>query len=208
MPFAFSGRATRNFLVLVVVMHFILFIDRVNLAAAASVIQQDPWSQQYRARRRLLGLQLRLCSVSADRRLVCRPLRGAAHSHCLRTDLVDHDYRDRGGDRARFTVRGAPGARHGRGGDVAGGHPCALEMDLARLTRRGGGHHSCRRTSRRRGVGADRRLADHLVLLAFFVCRTRRRVGFLGRRVLVVLSRGSASASPHHPRGTGRITGR
>jgi len=41
MPFAFSGRATRNFLVLVVVMHFILFIDRVNLAAAASVIQQD-----------------------------------------------------------------------------------------------------------------------------------------------------------------------
>src|SRR6516225_5697064 len=41
MLFAFSGRATRNFLVLVVVMHFILFIDRVNLAAAASVMQQD-----------------------------------------------------------------------------------------------------------------------------------------------------------------------
>ena len=41
MLFAFSGRATRNFLVLVVVMHFILFIDRVNLAAAASVMQHD-----------------------------------------------------------------------------------------------------------------------------------------------------------------------
>jgi len=41
MLFAFSGRATRNFLVLVVVMHFILFVDRVNLAAAASVMQQD-----------------------------------------------------------------------------------------------------------------------------------------------------------------------
>jgi hypothetical protein len=41
MLFAFSGRATTNFLVLVVVMHFILFIDRVNLAAAASVMQQD-----------------------------------------------------------------------------------------------------------------------------------------------------------------------
>jgi MFS family permease len=41
MLFAFNGRATRNFLVLVVVMHFILFIDRVNLAAAASVMQQD-----------------------------------------------------------------------------------------------------------------------------------------------------------------------
>ena len=41
MPFVFSGRATRNFLGLLVLMHFILFIDRVNLAAAAPVIQQD-----------------------------------------------------------------------------------------------------------------------------------------------------------------------
>jgi len=41
MSFAFSGRATRNFLTLVVVTHFILFVDRVNLAAAASVMQQD-----------------------------------------------------------------------------------------------------------------------------------------------------------------------
>jgi MFS family permease len=41
MPFAFNGRATRSFLALVVVMHFILFVDRVNLAAAASVMQQD-----------------------------------------------------------------------------------------------------------------------------------------------------------------------
>jgi len=41
MRFAFTGRATRNFLTLVVVMHFILFVDRVNLAAAASVMQQD-----------------------------------------------------------------------------------------------------------------------------------------------------------------------
>ncbi len=39
--FGFNGRATRNFLVLLVVMHFILFIDRVNLAAAASVMQKD-----------------------------------------------------------------------------------------------------------------------------------------------------------------------
>jgi len=41
MRFAFAGRATRNFMTLVVVMHFILFVDRVNLAAAASVMQQD-----------------------------------------------------------------------------------------------------------------------------------------------------------------------
>jgi MFS family permease len=39
--FGFNGRATRNFLVLLVSMHFILFIDRVNLAAAASVMQKD-----------------------------------------------------------------------------------------------------------------------------------------------------------------------
>ena len=41
MLFAFNGRATRNFLGLMVVMHFILFVDRVNLAAAAGVMQQD-----------------------------------------------------------------------------------------------------------------------------------------------------------------------
>ena len=35
MPFAFNGRATRNFLGLLVLMHFVLFVDRVNLAAAA-----------------------------------------------------------------------------------------------------------------------------------------------------------------------------
>jgi MFS family permease len=41
MLFAFNGLATRNFLGLLVVMHFILFVDRVNLAAAAGVIQKD-----------------------------------------------------------------------------------------------------------------------------------------------------------------------
>jgi MFS family permease len=37
--FLLTGRATRNFLVLLVVMHFI--VDRVNIAAAAGVMQQD-----------------------------------------------------------------------------------------------------------------------------------------------------------------------
>ena len=41
MLFAFNGRATRNFLILLVAMHFILFVDRVNLAAAAGSIQKD-----------------------------------------------------------------------------------------------------------------------------------------------------------------------
>jgi MFS family permease len=41
MLLAFNGRATRNFLGLLVVMHFILFVDRVNLAAAAGVMQKD-----------------------------------------------------------------------------------------------------------------------------------------------------------------------
>jgi MFS family permease len=41
MPFALGGRATRNFLALLCSMEFILFIDRVNLAAAAPVMQKD-----------------------------------------------------------------------------------------------------------------------------------------------------------------------
>jgi MFS family permease len=39
--FSFNGRATRNFLVILCLMNFVLFVDRVNLAAAASVMQQD-----------------------------------------------------------------------------------------------------------------------------------------------------------------------
>ncbi|HUC12336.1 MAG TPA: MFS transporter [Stellaceae bacterium] len=38
---AVTGRATRNFLLLLCMMEFVLFIDRVNLAAAAPVMQKD-----------------------------------------------------------------------------------------------------------------------------------------------------------------------
>ena len=41
MLFGFNGPATRNFIALLVVMHFILFVDRVNLAAAAETIKED-----------------------------------------------------------------------------------------------------------------------------------------------------------------------
>ena len=34
-----NGRATRNFLALLCLMEFVLFIDRVNLAAAAPVMR-------------------------------------------------------------------------------------------------------------------------------------------------------------------------
>src|SRR5580698_7769815 len=39
--FAIKGRATRNFLSVLCIMYFILYVDRVNLAAAAGVIQKD-----------------------------------------------------------------------------------------------------------------------------------------------------------------------
>jgi MFS family permease len=39
--FGFNGRATRNFLGLLCLMHFVLFLDRLNLAAAATTIQKD-----------------------------------------------------------------------------------------------------------------------------------------------------------------------
>jgi MFS family permease len=41
MLFGLYGRATRNFLALLCLMEFVLFIDRVNLAAAAPVMQKD-----------------------------------------------------------------------------------------------------------------------------------------------------------------------
>jgi len=39
--FAIKGRTTRNFLVVLCIMYFILYVDRVNLAAAAGAIQKD-----------------------------------------------------------------------------------------------------------------------------------------------------------------------
>ena len=41
MLFGLTGRATWNFLGLLVLMHFVLFVDRINLAAAAPVMQKD-----------------------------------------------------------------------------------------------------------------------------------------------------------------------
>src|SRR6516162_7133138 len=131
MRFAFTGRATRNFLVLVVVMHFILFIDRVNLAAAASVMQQD------------LGLSN-----------IALGLAFSAFNYAYASfQLVGGWFADRFGARRTLTVCGLTwsittiatgavtglvslfavrlGARHGRGCNVAGGYPCTLEMDLA-----------------------------------------------------------------------------
>jgi sugar phosphate permease len=39
--FALRGRATRNFLLVLCIMYFILYVDRVNLAAAAGTIKSD-----------------------------------------------------------------------------------------------------------------------------------------------------------------------
>src|SRR6201996_7315091 len=39
--FALRGRATRNFLLVLCIMYFILYVDRVNLAAAAGAIKTD-----------------------------------------------------------------------------------------------------------------------------------------------------------------------
>jgi sugar phosphate permease len=41
MMFVLPGRATRNFLLILCLMHVVLFIDRVNLAAAAETIKDD-----------------------------------------------------------------------------------------------------------------------------------------------------------------------
>jgi hypothetical protein len=69
----------------------------------------------------LFDLQLCLRPVSAGRWLVCGPLRRAAHADGLRIGVVDHDNRDRGGERAGFAVCRALRARHGRRRHLAGG---------------------------------------------------------------------------------------
>jgi MFS family permease len=113
MLFGFNGRVTRNFLVLLVSMHFILFIDRVNLAAAAQAMQKDLGLSNI-----ALGLAFSAFNYSyAPFQLVggwfADRFWRAPHADCLRLGVVAHDNRDRGGDRAGIAVWRASSARHG-----------------------------------------------------------------------------------------------
>src|SRR6266403_6410841 len=208
MLFGFNGRATRNFLILLVSMHYILFINRVNLAAAAPVMQQDLGLSNL-----ALGIAFSAFNYAyapfqlvggwfADRFGARRTLTVCG------LVVVDHDNRDGGGGWAFFAVCRPLCARDGRRCHLAGGDARVVQLDLARVARHGGWHHPCRRASRRGIRGADRRPPDRLVLLAFFIRRSRPLVGSLGGLVVVVFSRGSAPASRHHRRGSGRIADR
>ena len=189
-------------------MHFVLFVDRVNLAAAAPVMQKD------------LGLSNIALGLAFS----------AFNYSYAPFQLVGGWFADRFGARRTLTVCGlawsfttiATAAVTGLGSLFA--VRCVLGMgegatlpaanralsNWTSLASRGtaiGITHSAGRR-RRGGGGADRRLSDHLVLLAFFVCRARHRVGLLGSPVVVEFPRGSAPASRHHQRRTGRIIGR
>jgi MFS family permease len=102
--FGFNGRATRNFLGVLCLMHVVLFLDRLNLAAAATTIQKDLGLSNI-----ALGLAFSAFNYSyapfqmvggwfADR------FWRAAHLDGLRTGVVDHDHRDRRGERAGIAV--------------------------------------------------------------------------------------------------------
>jgi len=184
MPFAFYGRATRNFLALLVLMHFILFVDRVNLAAATGVMKED------------LGLSNVALGIAFS----------AFNYSYAPFQLVGGWFADRFGARRTLTVCGltwslttiATGAVTGLASLFAvrfvlgmgeGATLPAATRALSRWT-----SHAARgkavgitHAAGRLGAGTDRRLPDHLVLLAFFVRRTRHRFGLLGGHMVVVI---------------------
>src|ERR1700730_9582575 len=202
MPFAINGRATRNFLALLVVMHFILFVDRVNLAAAAETIKED------------LGLSNIALGIAFS----------AFNYAYAPFQLVGGWFADRFGARRTLTVCGltwsvttiatravttiATGAVTGLAWLFA--VRCVLGMGegatLPAATRALSKWTSLE--ARGTAVGTDRRLPDPLVFLALFLCRARHRVGWLGGHMVVVFPRGSAPASRHHQRRIGRIAER
>jgi hypothetical protein len=162
MWFAFNGRAIRNFLALLC-MEFILFIDRVNLAAAAPAMQRD----------------LRLGNIALG-------LAFSAFNYSYAPfQLVGGWIADRFGARRTLGVCGlawsimtmATGAVCGLGslfavrlvlgmGEVATLPAASVELDPARAAREGGRDRPFRRPSRCRSGSTNRRLPDHLVFLA------------------------------------------
>src|SRR5277367_2867874 len=185
MGLAFYGRATRNFLGLLCLMHFVLFLERINLAAAATTIQKD------------LGLSNIALGLAFS----------AFNYSYAPFQMVGGWFADRFGARRTLTVCGlawsiatiataavnglgslatpALCARHGRECDLAGGNACVVQLDSARHARHGDRHHPFRRARRFGDNGAGRRLSDHLVFLAFFIRGTRYRVAGLGGPVVV-----------------------
>jgi hypothetical protein len=65
MQLAFAGRATRNFLLLLCMMEFVLFIDRLNLIIAAVAVT----SRSTRSRRRRLAGAERSLQPTAARKM-------------------------------------------------------------------------------------------------------------------------------------------
>jgi len=202
--FGFNGRATRNFLILLLSMHYILFIDRVNLAAAAPVMQQD------------LGLSNLALGLAFS----------AFNYSYAPFQLVGGWFADRFGARRTLTVCGlawslttiATGAvtglaslfgvrlvlGMGEGATLPAATRAVSKWTPIEARHRDRGHPR-RRTPRRGNGGADRRPSDHLVLLAFFIRRGRHSIDSLGGRVVVVFLRGSAPAPAHHQRRARRI---
>ena len=189
MRFTLYGRATRNFLMLLVLMHLVLFLDRLNLAAAASVMQKD------------LGLSNIALGVAFS----------AFNYSYAPFQMVGGWFADRFGARRTLTICGSwwslttiataavTGLASlfmvrlvlgmGRGRDVASRHPGAVEMDLARFARHRDRHHPLRRPRRPGDDGADRRLPDSMVFLALLVHCAGHCVGRLGGPMVAVLLR-------------------
>ena len=186
MLFGLYGRATRNFLGLLCLMEFVLFIDRVNLAAAAPVMQKDLGLGNI-----ALGLAFSAFNYSyapfqlvggwfADRFGARRTLTVCGLAWSI-TTIATAAVRGLG---SLFAVRLVLGMGEGATLPAAIGH-CRIGPRSPRAARRSASPTPPGVSVRRSG-GADRRLSDHLVFLAFFVCRARHRVGLLGGRVVVV----------------------
>ena|SRR5579863_1869610 len=108
-----TGRATRHFLLLLCAMHVMLFIDRVNLAAAAETIKTDLGLTNIQ-----LGVAFSAFNYAyAPFQLVGgwdrRPLWFAADARRLRVRLGSDDDGDRCGQWPLDPVRGALLPRHG-----------------------------------------------------------------------------------------------
>ena len=199
--FGFNGRATRNFLILLVSMHYILFIDRVNLAAAAQLMKQD------------LGLSNIALGVAFS----------AFNYAYAPFQLVGGWFADRFGARRTLTVCGlvwslatiATGAVTGLAslfgvrlvlGMGEGATLPAATRAVSKWTpieKRGtaiGATHAAGR------LGAGTAAPIVAFLITWFSWRfSFHSVDSLGGRVVVVFLRGSAPASAHHQRRARRI---
>ena len=190
--------ASSNVLLLLCLMYFITYVDRVNLSTAASAFEKELGLSKPQLGFVLLGLRLSLSGLPDHRRLVRRPFWCAVHADRLRPGLVGRDHAHRLGGRPLEPFRRPRAARALGRARPSRPRPGPCPPGCRAASPAGRKASPMRRPPRQRGHAACRCALDRLCLLARLLRHHRAYQPSLGRRlglVLTATTRGTTAGS-------------